>query len=275
MPPPSESADPPHAGQLLAEWRKRRRLSQLELALSAGLSGRHLRALEAGHARASRNVLMELCDLLRLSPQETDEVLVAAGLTPQRSGHGVDDDGLAQAMDVIRRLSARHDPFPAAVFDHRWDILMVNRGYASLLASLPAIDQPLAALELMPAPRLNLLSLLAAPDGFRLLLSNAPEVLRATLGRVRRELAARDADPALLALVRLWLADPYIADAVSETAGRSEALVPWHLHREGRQAFFVSTLSTLETARTATLQGLCIHQLHAVDDAAQGWFPRN
>src|SRR3954469_14976292 len=94
----------PGVGRLLRHWRKRRRLTQLELALDAGISARHLSFVETGRSKPGRELLLRGSDELDLPFRERNQLLLAAGHAPAFPERSLDDPDLTpvrEALDLI------------------------------------------------------------------------------------------------------------------------------------------------------------------------------
>jgi len=258
-------------GARIAGWRKARRLSQLGLALEAGISARHLSFLETGRSRPSREMVLTLAAALRLPLRERNALLLAAGFAPAFRETPLGHPRMAEVMGALRLLLSRHEPFGAVVFDRNWDLVMANAGYLGLLAeAVPAAVEGLMPYELVAEPRPNLLRLVFGAAGFRRLLANWPEVAGMLLHRVRQEIA-RDPDPQrsrLLADIEGWAREA-LPEAVRE--GAPDLIVPVEVRRSGRAVRLYSTLATLGTAQDITLQELRIETFHPADDRVEGW----
>jgi len=123
-------------GALLRDWRRRRRMSQLDLALEAGLSPRHLSFVETGRARPSRDAVLRLAEALDAPLRARNDLLLAAGLAPAAPEDALDRLGAARALDGVVRLADAHAPFPALVVDGRWTLLHANASASRLLAGV-------------------------------------------------------------------------------------------------------------------------------------------
>ncbi len=121
---------------LLRDGRKARRMSQLDLALEAGVSTRHISFLETGRARPSRGMVLNFADALALAPSQRNHVLEAAGFAPVHSAHALSDAALAPVWEAVKRMMRQHEPYPAFVLDADWTILLVNRSAARLFGSI-------------------------------------------------------------------------------------------------------------------------------------------
>lgn len=138
---PRSSVHP--VGTQLRDWRQRRRLSQLDLALDAGVSARHLSFMETGRALPSRAMLLRLAERLEVPLRERNSLLVAAGYAPMYAERPLQDPSMAPARHAVERLLAGHEPYPALAVDRHWQLLMANPAAQGLLAGLePALLQP-------------------------------------------------------------------------------------------------------------------------------------
>ena len=142
--PPDRSAAaaraPEPLGPLLRDWRARRRLSQMDLALEVGVSPRHLSFVETGRSRPSPAVLIALADHLDLPLRERNRWLLAAGYAPRYTECGLDAEGMASVKAALQRLLDAHDPYPGLVLDRQWNVVLANAAARCLVALLrPAL----------------------------------------------------------------------------------------------------------------------------------------
>lgn len=257
-------------GGLLAGWRRARRMSQLELALEAGVSARHLSFVETGRARPSRDMVLILSRALRLPPRERNGLLLAAGFAPLYRETRLDDPQMAQALATVALILRRQEPYPAVALDRHWDIVMCNPTYARLVARiLPDGQAGPPPLVLTETPRLNALRLLFGPAGFRTLLDNWEAVARAVLARVRREIGA-DRDPKRRALLTELLSYPDVPDDGLDADAGPDLIVPVDLRDGARVRRLLSMIATLGTAQDITLQDLRIELFYPADAAEGG-----
>jgi GT2 family glycosyltransferase len=126
---------PATAGGLLRGWRTHRRRSQMDLALAANVSTRHLSFVETGRAQASRGLLLDLCEHLDVPLRERNAVLLAAGLAPRYAESALDSADLGEVRRALEALVAGHEPFPALVVDRAGDVVLANRAVGALLAA--------------------------------------------------------------------------------------------------------------------------------------------
>src|SRR5947209_8549973 len=172
--PMSDVASLPTVGTLLRDWRRRRRLSQLDLALEAGVSTRHLSFIETGRSRPSADMVLHLADRLEVPLRERNELLLAAGFAPQYSAWSYEDPALTEVREAVSRVLAAHEPYPAIAVDRYW----------SLIASNEALDPILegVASDLL-VPPVNTIRLALHPEGV------APRIIN--LGEYRADLLER------------------------------------------------------------------------------------
>src|SRR5688572_27769877 len=116
----------PSVGPLVREWRERRHLSQLELALDAGISARHLSFVETGRSKPGREMLLRVLEQLRVPFRDQNQLLLAAGYAPAFPERSLDDPDLAPVRDALDRILTAHEPNPAVVFDRSWNLVAAN-----------------------------------------------------------------------------------------------------------------------------------------------------
>ena len=251
-------------GALLRRWRTARRLSQLELALAAEVSPRHLSFLETGRSRPSRQMLLVLGSVLDLPLRERNALLLAAGFAGAYSETGLDEPRMAAMRQALELILRQHEPFGAVAMDRHWNVVMINEAYARLIGRLLGGAPP--ALTVVPPPRPNAMRLLFDRAGFRPHVENWEEVAREMLVRVQRE-ALWSGDPASRELLGDLLAAPGVpSDWRESDIEKSPSLVvPVVLRVGGTNLRFFSTLTTLGAAQDITLQELRIESFHAGD----------
>lgn len=183
----------PHkpVGEHLRDWRTRRRMSQLDLALEAEISTRHLSFLETGRAQPSREMLLHLSDQLEIPLRERNVILVAAGFAPVFPERSLEAPELAAARRAVDVILKAHEPYPALVVDLRWNLVAANAAVAPLLEG---VDPALLG------PTLNVMRLSLHPNGLAPRIANLGEWHHHALERLRRQ-AELTADPGLLALI--------------------------------------------------------------------------
>src|ERR1700753_578776 len=179
---------PVHVGEHLREWRQRRHLSQLDLAVDAEISARHLSFVETGRAAPSRDMVLRLAERLDVPLRERNVLLVAAGFAPAFPQRSLDDPALKPARAAIDMVLRAHEPNPALAVDRHWNLVSANRMVAPLLEAIAA--------ELL-APPLNVLRLSFHPRGLAVRTVNLAEWCGHLLERLHRQ-CETTADPELI-----------------------------------------------------------------------------
>lgn len=245
-------------GELLRQWRDRRRVSQLELASTAGVSTRHLSFVETGRARPSREMVLRLGEYLEVPLRERNRLLLAAGYAPVYTEISLEAPELAAAREAVRRLLTGHEPFPAVVIDRGWNLLDANTSVAMLLEGV--------APDLLRPP-VNVLRLTLHPRGMAPRIANLGQWRAHLLGRLRREVAATGDETlaALLEELRGYPCPQRVPEV--ELPGPGDIAVPLRLHREGGQLSFFSTVATFGTPLDITLAELSIEAFYPADEA--------
>lgn len=250
----------PSIGELLRQWRQRRRLSQLALATDAGISQRHLSFLESGRSLPSRGMLLHLTQRLALPLRERNRLLLAAGLSPHYGERPLDAPDLTPVRQVIERLLEGHVPYPALAVDRYWTLLAANRALGPLL---DVIDS--ALLE----PPLNVLRLSLHPDGLAPRIRNFHEWRDHVLERLARQFDG-SGDPRLLDLAEELREYPAPSGARPSKAlpSHSGILVPLELElANGETLSLLSTTTVFGTPLDVTLEELAIESFFPADAA--------
>lgn len=185
-------------GDLIREWRRHRRLSQLELANQANISTRHLSFVESGRAQPSREMILHLAHSLDVPLRERNALLVAAGFAPAFAERPLSDTAMLAARQLIDRLLEGFEPYPALTVDRHWQLVSCNNATLRLLDGVPPA---------LLAPPVNVLRLSLHPDGLAPRIRNLPEWRAHLLHRLQQQIDASH-DPHLLALQSELLALP-------------------------------------------------------------------
>src|SRR5262245_1514812 len=166
-------------GQLLRNWRERRRLSQLALACEAEISSRHLSFLETGRSQPSREMVLHLAEQLEVPLRERNALLIAAGYAPAFANLPLDDPALRSARKAVELVLAGHEPYLALAIDRHWPLSAANNAFAPLLAG---VDPSLLN------PPVNVLRLSLHPLGLAPRIANLAEWRAHLLKRLRRQI---------------------------------------------------------------------------------------
>lgn len=255
----------PGVGPLLREWRSRRRLSQLELAVDAGVSSRHLSFVETGRARPSPELLLTLARHLEVPLRERNSLLLAAGYAPRYHETPIDAPESQRVHDSLERLLSAHDPYPGVVLDRRWNIVLANQAAMRLVSGVPA--------ELVqPAPNIFRISL--HPRGMASVTLNFDEWATYLLTQLHR-LVVRNPDPMFSALEEEVRSYPNVVDLLERSpmgVGREDEpqlLIPCRLLVDGVELSLFTTLTTFGTPRDITLDELTIELFFPADEATE------
>src|ERR1700752_5269294 len=125
-----------HVGEHLRQWRQRRHLSQLDLALDAEISARHLSFMETGRSAPSREMLMRLAERLEIPLRERNVMLVAGGFAPAFPQRTLDDPAMKLAREALEAVLKAHEPNPALAIDRHWNLVSANRMVTPLLGGV-------------------------------------------------------------------------------------------------------------------------------------------
>ncbi len=261
----TKTAAPRLVGELLRDWRARRKLSQLALALEAEVSARHLSFVETGRAAPSRETLLRLARALDMSLRDRNELFLAAGYAPLYH----ETDLTAPASTEVRRtlefLLAQYEPNPAIVTDRSWNILMANKT-VPLLAEF--VHDP-TFLATLGAP--NVVRLVMHDAGLRRYIANWTEVASHLLGRLQRDVLFGFGGPSAAALlheVRGYPDASPVLHSVKLERARSPAL-PLVLSRNGETLSFYTTITTFGTPLDVALEELRIETYFPADDVTR------
>jgi transcriptional regulator with XRE-family HTH domain len=244
-------------GNLLREWRQRRRLSQLELACDAGISTRHLSFVETGRALPSRDMLLHLSEQLDVPVRERNVLLVAAGYAPIFPERPLGDPALAAARAAIDLVLERQKPYPAFALDRHWRIVASN-------AVLPQLYDGVAA-ELMQKP-VNAMRLSLHPRGLAPRIANLGEWRAHLLYRLRRQVELT-ADPVLIELLQEVSAYPLRSDKSVQVKGiEHDIAVPFRIRTAHGLLSFFSTTTVFGTPVDVMLSELALELFFPADD---------
>ncbi|MGN9757480.1 helix-turn-helix domain-containing protein [Streptomyces sp. SD31] len=261
------SADAAHAtaptdqgvGPLLRGWRVQRRVSQLELALRADSSARHISFIETGRSRPSEEMVLRLAEHLEVPVRERNALLLAAGYAPRYPETPLDDPALDAVRAGMEQLIQGYEPYPALVVDAMYNVHAANRGILMLLDGIP---------EHLLAPPLNAMRLTLHPEGLAPRIRNLREWRGHLLAQMDRQIALHRSEP-LRKLYEEVAAYPVPEEAPdAEPAGPVPYFaLPLQVEHEGRVLSFVSSISTFNTPMDVTVAELAIETLLPADPA--------
>ncbi|MDF2386101.1 helix-turn-helix transcriptional regulator [Nostoc ellipsosporum NOK] len=241
-------------GDQIREWRRRRRLSQMDLALDAEISTRHLSFIETGRTRPSREMVLRLADQLALPLRERNTMLLAAGFAPLYAQRALDDPALAAARRAIDLVLKGHEPWPALAIDRHWHLIAANAAVEPLLAG--------CAPHLLAGP-VNVLRLSLHPEGLAPRILNLAEWRAHLLERLRRQ-AMTTGDQALEALVVELEGYPF-PDGAGQLEDMGGVAIPLRLATPLGDLSFISTTTVFGTPLDVTLDELAIEAFYPAD----------
>ena len=214
---------PSPVGEHLRDWRQRRRMTQLDLALEAEISPKHLSFVETGRAQPSRQMVLHLAEHLDVPLRERNAMLVAAGFAPVYPERALDAPDLAAVRRAVDLVLKGHEPFPALVVDRHWNLVAANAAAAAFMVADPELT----------TPPVNVLRMSLHPKGLASRIINLTEWRAHILDRLRRQIDAT-ADPALEALSegarKVVGAQPHRCSCIpaSESQPDGPLLIPAH-----------------------------------------------
>lgn len=247
----------PGFGEALRAWRQSRGLSQLDLALAAGASPRHLSFLETNRAKPSRDMVLTLADAMVIPRASRNALLIAAGFAPLYPSTPLDADALAPLRAVLSEMMGRHAPNPAMLCDRYWTILDANETARALLAPLHG-----------ESGETNIVRMLAQSPLAAELIVNFGEVLEEMIGRIRLEALEASGDPEFAALIKL-LEEAARIHPPPRHAQPRRPLVPIMLRTPGAELRFLSAITHFGTSEDAAVRDLRLELLFPADEATR------
>jgi transcriptional regulator with XRE-family HTH domain len=262
--------EPTGIGPLLRRWREARRLSQLELALEAEVSTRHISFLETGRAEPSREMLLRLANVLDVPLRERNLLFLAAGFAPVYRETGLDDPRMAQMRAVVEIILKSNEPRSAIAHDRHWNIVMANQAFVRFLKVVTAMATDLAPFRVASAPALNVMRLVFHPNGVRRVITNWEAIAKSLLNEAFRRLAWTR-DEALKRLITEVLSYPGVPLrwCEPELEAPYELILPMELNLDGEVARMFSTVTTVSAPHDVTLQELHVEVFYPADSATE------
>jgi transcriptional regulator with XRE-family HTH domain len=241
-------------GELLREWRRRRRISQLDLSIQADISTRHLSFVETGRSRPTPEMILRLTEQLDVPLRERNALLLAGGYAPAYPEHGLDEPELQSVRAALRQVLAGHEPYPAVLVNRWWEMLDSNAAIAILVDGCAPwlLDPPV-----------NVLRLALHPDGMAPRIVNLAQWRGHLLTQLQR---------------RGWaLGDQRLSDLHDELLGYpggnpaeaapTDVVLPLRYLRGGSELSFFSISAAVGTATDVTVEELAIEAFYPADAA--------
>jgi transcriptional regulator with XRE-family HTH domain len=259
-----ESAGHRNFGQQLRWWRKRRGISQLELAGAAGTSQRHLSFLESGRASPSQQIVLNLAAALNISLRQQNTFLASAGYAAQWREGKLGAPELAQVDGALDHILSQQEPYPAFVVDRHWNLKRANQGAVHLVGFI---------LGGVPKGDVNLADALLSPDILRPYVVNWKEVALHFIRGVQSD-AVVDGSPQSSALLARLLSYDGLIDLWRSAAieDASLPLLPIHMRKADVSLHFFTTIATLGTPQDITVQEIRIESFFPMDEPTSRFF---
>lgn len=246
-----------HAGDLIREWRQRRRLSQLDLAIAANVSSRHLSFVETGRSRPTSEMILHLAEHLDVPLRDRNALLLAGGFAPAYPERGLAEPELHAVKNALKRVLDGHEPYPAAVVNRWWELVDANAGIALFTGDV----RP----ELLEPP-VNVLRLSLHPDGMAPRIANLPEWRAHLLARLHRQ-AEATGDPRLFSLYSELEAYPGgQGDQGAQPPLPTDVVVPLRYRTAQAELSFLSITAVIGTPMDVTVEELAIESFYPADD---------
>lgn len=253
---------------LLKQWRSQRGLSQMDLAIAADVSARHISFIETGRSLPSIEMVLLLGATLGVPLRQINTMLIAAGHDPAFD----ETSGVipAPVVDALQPLKSHHEPYPILVVDHTYDVLDINDGALRVFAAILGLDSagPLDASG-FSAAGLNLARITFDPDVAQPFIVNFDDVGRQLLWRIQRQVLANPEDEAMCALLDDLLTMPTVAaDWRSvDLSVPSDPVLTIHLRRDDIEMRFLTTITTFQAPQNIAVEQLLIEHWFPYDDA--------
>lgn len=253
----------PTVGHLIRDWRQLRRLSQLDLALEAEISQKHLSFIESGRSAPSRDMVLHLAEYLAVPLRERNALLLAAGYAPVYLERSLEDPSLQAAKSAIDLVLKGHEPYPAVAVDRHWTLLAANAAVTPLLGLV-------ADAELLRPP-VNVLRLSLHPGGLAPFIVNLAEWRSHLIARLRQQIRAT-ADPILADLLVELLTypappQPARKGHAPEPEAEAAIVVPMQLKVGEQVLSLISTTTVFGTPVDITLSELALETFFPADAA--------
>jgi transcriptional regulator with XRE-family HTH domain len=249
-------------GDLLREWRQRRRLSQLDLAIEADISARHLSFVETGRSQPTSQMILRLAEHLDVPLRERNTLLLAGGYAPAYPRHDLDEPELRAVRAALGQVLAGHQPNPALVVNRWWELADANAGVSVLTAG---------AAPWLLEPPVNVLRVSLHPDGMAPRIVNLAQWRAHILARLHRQ-AVITADPRLAELHQELSGYP---GGEGEVPPGGNVVMPLRYRHQGTELSLFTVTTVIGTPLDVTIDELAIEAFYPADQATasalQSW----
>lgn len=242
-----------HYPDLLKQWRKQRRMSQLDLAMEADVSARHISFLETGRSRPSPDMIVHLSEVLGVPMDARNQMMRATGLLPRYAATPLDDAAMAPIRKAVSWTLDRHAPYPGLALDRLWKVIQLNAPAAKLFAPL-GVSEGESLLDLVTNPMM--------PD----LVENWPEVAHQTMVRLRAESAAAGGIPELETAIKSLSEHAQMPD----DAATGPTIPTVYRFGDQRLSLF-GTIAQFSSVNDETLDDLRLELFFPADRESENW----
>jgi transcriptional regulator with XRE-family HTH domain len=243
-------------GKLLKQWRQIQGVSQLDLALAAESSARHMSFIETGRSRPSREMVLRLAEVLELPLRERNRLLNAAGFTGAYTESKLDDDALTHVRSAIDHILLHQEPYPAIVMNRCFDILMINNAGAKMMNMF---GLQVGGTQGPP----NMLRITLAPEGLRRIVKDWNRIAHHMIERAHRQVrGAEEGDP-LKKLITEVLNYPGVPEDWQIADPMEEALpvLPIEFELDGMTLSWITTVASFGTPQDVTAEEIMIESM--------------
>ncbi len=246
------------AGTMLRDWRQARRMSQLDLALDAGISARHVSYVETGKAKPSRDMIGILADVLELPLRERNALLNAAGYAPEYCETTLESQQMAPVRQAVEYILKHHDPYPALVTNRHWDLQSVNRSFVRIFSKF--LDAP--------SRHKNMLHQVFDPADIRSAIVNWEEMALDLIHHLHNQIASSPTDARSRALLDEILAYPGVPEGWRRRGigSATQPLLTCLFRKGDLELRFFSAFTTFGTPWDVTLEELRIESMFPADE---------
>ncbi len=256
-------------GTMLKQWRERRSLSQLDLALTSQVSQRHISFLESGRAKPSQEMVLQLATVLEIPLRHQNLMLSAAGFAPIHAETDLSAPEMTSICKAIDFILRQQEPYPAIVIDRYWNLLLTNKGATRLLNTFIDPDklQTLFCID----GKINLMRVMFDPQGLRPFIANWEVCVGHLLQRVHREANSCIENEQYTLLFNELIIYPGVSELwnTSSLSAQNTLLLTTHFKHNDLNLQFFSTIATLGTPYDITLQEIRIECLFPADEATE------
>jgi len=251
-------------GEMLRNFRKKNRISQMDLALDIDISSKHLSFVETGRSNPSRNLVLKIADNLRLPLRQRNAFLLAAGYAPLFEELPFDGNRMKIIRDALHRLLDNHNPYPAFVVNTEYKILMTNSGYDHFVRFY-AGETALKKYD-------NAIRILFAEDGLKPYVKDWPAIEQFLMVRLGEEVASTQ-NTELIELYKDLSQRRFNQDIIDYQIDMNLPVMSLILERDSTKASFFTTIATLGTPLDLTTQEIRIELLFPSDEETKQLFP--